>query len=810
MAPTPEMPPPSPLTFSMWVVGIASRRRLMLKVMGATLLVAATVVLLRPPVYRAHASFITAARSETDIASAISATMGGAASATQSLSLALAEPMPPPEFYVQLIESVEVRRRLLHARFSDPRSAQGGDSATLLEIYQVKADDPRRAEEIALRKLGKAMSPNVNGESNLVELRVDSRWPGVSAAIANRTVSLVQAFGEEQRGSRERSRRLFLEQRVREADAALARSGEAMREFRERNRQWENSPRLVFEESQLQRAGNAATSLGIALQRQLDAARFDEADNAGAITVIDGAVPPGRAEWPHYWLLMLNALVVGGVLAVAAAGVAVFATGQRRENPGSSWLQASGSPGVADARSFPARVAFPLFAWGLAFHSLIITVLFGWFGLPENTVRTIAAWKEAGLAVLLVVIVVRAMTGRGGRAAIAWPDLWIGGLMTTAVLFLLVENLWLGFNLPAGAEFLGIRDSVYFMIAYFVGRAMPELVSDDRAMRSLFILIVLTCGIGVVERIVVTPEMLVALGVASYFQNFLGVSAFTVGNDYGLPLNYWTMIGGNLFRRAGSVYLSGQGFAVPFILFFPLATAWVFLRENRTRLLTAAYAVVVTGLVLTLTRMTILVALIQLVLFVCLIRRPEWAVAGVALAATVFVAAFVSIPGFPTFVWHTLSWQEGSSISHVTDWTKGLAVLAENPWGSGLGTADQTAVRAGLKHLTGDNLYLKYGVEMGVLGLSLLLLVLGAIGGSAMRLYRHGESLAQQRMGLALWLSVVGIAINGVTAVVFNSITLGWIFFWLAGAAVTVAQRLPMARMAARRVHVARDGLQLA
>ncbi len=181
-----------------------------------------------------------------------------------------------------------------------------------------------------------------------------------------------------------------------------------MREFRERNRQWQNSPRLVFEESQLQRAGNAATLLGISLQRQLDAARIDEADNAGAITVIDEAVPPRRAEWPHYWLLMLNALVVGGVLAVAAAGVAVFATGPRRENPGSSGLQASESPGVADARSFPARVAFPLFTWGLAFHSLIITVLFGWFGLPENTVRTIAAWKEAGLA------------GAGVRRGAAW------------------------------------------------------------------------------------------------------------------------------------------------------------------------------------------------------------------------------------------------------------------------------------------------------------------------------------------------------------------------------------------------------
>ena len=35
----------------------------------------------------------------------------------------------------------------------------------------------------------------------------------------------------------------------------------------------------------------------------------------------------------------------------------------------------------------------------------------------------------------------------------------------------------------------------------------------------------------------------VLLGVAAYFQDFLHVSAFTLGNDFGLPTNYWTHIG---------------------------------------------------------------------------------------------------------------------------------------------------------------------------------------------------------------------------------------------------------------------------
>src|SRR5207244_2000131 len=216
------------------------------------------------------------------------------------------------------------------------------------------------------------------------------------------------------------------------------------------------------------------------------------------------------------------------------------------------------------------------------------------------------------------------------------------------------------------------RDSIYFMILYFVGRGMPELATDEKTIRRLFFLLLFTCVVGILERFLVSPEMLAGLGVASYFQDFLGVAAFTAGTDYGLPQNYWTGIGGHLVRRAGSVYLSGQGFAVPFLLFFPLATAWVFLRPKRRPLQITAFLIVTLGLLLTVTRATMVVAFVQIILFVALIRRPEWAVAGLALATTMFLAALIVVPGFPTFVWFTLSLLERSSISHASAWLNGL------------------------------------------------------------------------------------------------------------------------------------------
>ena len=434
------------------------------------------------------------------------------------------------------------------------------------------------------------------------------------------------------------------------------------------------------------------------------------------------------------------------------------------------------------------RVVFPAFAWGLAFHSLVIAALFGLFGLPEGVVRAIAAWKDIGLIFLLLVVLITSVASRGPGVQVAWTDFWIGALVLLATMYFAGENLWLGANLKLTAELLGIRQAVFFMLIYFVGRAMPDLADDDGTMRKIFFLVFVTCVIGILERFLLPPEGLVALGVAAYFQDFLGASAITVGNDYGLPTNYWASLGGHLVRRAGSIYLGGQGFAVPFLLFFPMVTAWAWPREKRSAWRIIGYVVICLALLLTLTRMTIIVAMIQLLLFVLLRRRPEWAVGGLALAAMLFVGAMVLLPGFPTFVLHTLSGQEASTAGHLTDWSNGVVAFLAKPWGFGLGTADAAATRSGLEHITGDNLYLTYAVEMGIAGVVLLVFVLGSIVGHALNLLRNGVTTAERRMGTAIWLAAIGLAINGMTAVVFNSITLGWLFFWLAGAVVTRSQ----------------------
>jgi O-antigen ligase len=285
--------------------------------------------------------------------------------------------------------------------------------------------------------------------------------------------------------------------------------------------------------------------------------------------------------------------------------------------------------------------------------------------------------------------------------------------------------------------------------------------------------------------------MLVLLGVASYMNDFLGLSAFTVGNDWGLPQNYWSIVGGVAVRRAGSVFLHSQGFAVPFLFLMPAATAWIYNRRGKHAWLTRiGYAIMWAGLLVTLTRMTTIVCILQVMIFYLIFRRPEWSLGSVFVVIVIGAVTVLVVPGLLHFIWETLSWQTGSSTSHLKDWTQGALAFFERPWGNGLGTTDAAPLKAFREPLTGDNMYLTYAVQLGVAGIAAFVAVLATIFANAWRVAWANVSDTQRRVAAVVALTTLGIMINGVTSFLFSSNMLAYVFFWLAGAMMTVAQRL--------------------
>lgn len=427
------------------------------------------------------------------------------------------------------------------------------------------------------------------------------------------------------------------------------------------------------------------------------------------------------------------------------------------------------------------------FVWLLPIHIFVMAFLFGGLGWPGATVRVIAAWKELLVAALFGLTLVRLAWHRGPPPTVHWLDLAVGGLGVLAFGYLIGASVWFDAGLPIGAQLYGVRDAAFVSLLYFVGRATPEVAEDPRFLRALFLVGVITSVIAIFERLFITPEQLVVLGAARYVQQFLGAVVLTEGNPYGLTSNYWTQFGSHLVQRAGSTYLSAQGFAIPFLLILPAATLWILAPVRRHALAWLGYGVVWIGLVLTITRMTIVACVLQTLVIAGLRRR--WSVAvtlGFACVGGLTLALLV-VPGLPTYVWETLTWQTGSSVSHLDDWSEAMENLFRYPLGAGLGSTDMVAARFGLTPLAADNQYLKFALELGIVGLILHVAILFGSATAGMQAFLHGRSETTRSYGLLVVAVTLGIGVNAMTAGVFNSMLLAYVFFWLVGSVATVA-----------------------
>jgi uncharacterized protein involved in exopolysaccharide biosynthesis len=325
------------LTVSVWLAETLLRWRLIVATIVAMFVVAVLAVIFIPPVYRTQVSFVANTTSGSRLPTSALSGAGPLAGLAAQLGVAGgSDPSESPNFYVELIQSRELLTRLLESKFRDPRGASPRDSARLIDILRLRGSDPQRRLEKGIKKMGKAINGTFDLTTSLVWLDVDAQWPELSSAIANRTIDLVSSFNREQRVTRVRSKRIFLEDRVAKARADLDAAEDKLRLFNEQNRSWRSAPALVFDEQHLEREMSRTAELYLQLQQQYEMTLLDEVNDAARITVVDAGVTPRRALWPDFLILSVAVPFAGLFLGFMIAGAAAVYGDWRARNPRSA------------------------------------------------------------------------------------------------------------------------------------------------------------------------------------------------------------------------------------------------------------------------------------------------------------------------------------------------------------------------------------------------------------------------------------------------------------------------------------------
>jgi uncharacterized protein involved in exopolysaccharide biosynthesis len=324
------------LTLAALVAGILARWRQAVAVSIGVVAFALLLSFALPPRYQSQSTFVVATDAGVQLPKGLAdlASQPGISGLASQFNLgAGSDPSTSPGFYAQLMASRELLTRLVLSRFPNPQADAPADSADLLAIYRIREKDHQRGVEIAIKRVKREMKVSFDAHTNLVTVVVNARRAEVSAAVANRAVELVSSFNREQRLSRERARRIFLDSRVAEALAELRAAEAGLRTFYEQNRQWQNSPALVIDERRARRQVEMASDLYMSIRREFESARIDEVNNTPVITVVDGAVPPRKPLWPRHLLILLTAGVLGGGLGVLWAAARVVASHWAAQHP---------------------------------------------------------------------------------------------------------------------------------------------------------------------------------------------------------------------------------------------------------------------------------------------------------------------------------------------------------------------------------------------------------------------------------------------------------------------------------------------
>ena len=273
-----------------------------------------------PWTYTASAAFVPESRSQSrGVPSGLAGLMGqfGVAvgpDASQS-----------PRFYAAVLKGRELLERILLTGFPDPRG--GGaprDSVTLLQLLGVEGRSPADSLHNGVLTLDALVGVDVDNATNIVRVSVDSRYPTLAAQVANRFLTYLNEFNAETRQSQARARRLFAGARAQEGDTALRQSETQLKTFYERNRSWQESPQLVFEEGQLRRQVDLRAELQRTLRREYETARIEEVNDTPVITVIEPATPPTQPSEPRLGALLGVALLLSGFIGVSWAIAARF------------------------------------------------------------------------------------------------------------------------------------------------------------------------------------------------------------------------------------------------------------------------------------------------------------------------------------------------------------------------------------------------------------------------------------------------------------------------------------------------------
>lgn len=237
-----------------------------------------------------------------------------------------------PQFYADLLQTREVLRKAVETEYRVEDTELGERHATLVELYEVEGTSLKPAWHMGVKRLRGDLTVSVGRETGVIRLAISAFAPDLAEQILERLLALVNDFNLESRQSQAQEEGRFIAARMEAVHRELLAAKADLQSFLKTNRQFQNSPELLFEHDDLQREVVMRQGIYTALAQAHEQARIDAVRDTPLLTLIDS--PVGSAEAEGRGTVQRTIFTFFAVLLMTVAAAFILERGRRSQREG--------------------------------------------------------------------------------------------------------------------------------------------------------------------------------------------------------------------------------------------------------------------------------------------------------------------------------------------------------------------------------------------------------------------------------------------------------------------------------------------
>lgn len=201
--------------------------------------------------------------------------------------------------YPELIQSRTLARAVLKRSFDTEKF---GEDQSLLKILTYSEDEPSfgpdTLEKNAVKTLLKMINVSKDRQSAILTLEISAFEPQFAADIATAIIEELDRHQQKFKSTRVSEKRQFIAGRIKEIQSELEKAEDALKQFRYRNRNIQNSPSLLLEQERLSREVQVVVGLFTTLKEQNELAKIQEVEETPVMHVLDPPEAPLERSAP--------------------------------------------------------------------------------------------------------------------------------------------------------------------------------------------------------------------------------------------------------------------------------------------------------------------------------------------------------------------------------------------------------------------------------------------------------------------------------------------------------------------------------